>query len=369
MSRMDVSLIRIDGGTQTRESINESVVSEYAEAMTDGAKFPPIVVFHDGADYWLADGFHRLAAAKRIGTVEMPADIRQGTRRDAILFSVGANSGHGLRRTNSDKRRAVETLLNDTEGYIGEDGERHYWHEWSDREIARRCAVSHEFVRSLRSSLSTNDSEPRTYTTKHGTTATMNTENIGRGTNHVNGGNTVAVYDGITSPTKPHVAHNSGENEWYTPPQYIEAARRAMGSIDCDPASSEAANEMVKADQFFTIEDDGLSLSWVGNVWLNPPYSQPEIAQFCDAVAEKYREDEISQAVILVNNATETAWFQALLSVASAVCFPRGRIKYLDRTGTPANTPLQGQALIYLGARRNEFLREFSEFGVVLWMT
>ncbi|MEX2673389.1 MAG: hypothetical protein WD294_14915 [Phycisphaeraceae bacterium] len=84
---------------------------------------------------------------------------------DAILYSVGANADHGLRRTNADKRASVETLLADDE-----------WAKWSDREIAKRCAVHHDTVNRLRkeTSLSDSDSE-RTYTDRHGNTSTMNT--------------------------------------------------------------------------------------------------------------------------------------------------------------------------------------------------
>lgn len=95
--------------------------------------------------------------------------MRQGTQRDAILWSVGANASHGMRRTNQDKRRAVMRLLEDAE-----------WKCWSNYEIAERCAVSDEFVRTMRGSLPTNGSDERTYTTKHGTVATMRTAQIGR---------------------------------------------------------------------------------------------------------------------------------------------------------------------------------------------
>jgi hypothetical protein len=164
--RLTISLIRTDGGTQPRAEINHAVVSDYADAMTDGAAFPPVVVFYDGERYWLADGFHRVKAAVQIGLLEIDADVRQGTRRDAVLYSVGANATHGYRRTNADKRRAVETLLSDEE-----------WGKWSNYQIAEKCGVSEQLVRSLR--LNRSD-EPRTYTTKHGTEATMNTANIGR---------------------------------------------------------------------------------------------------------------------------------------------------------------------------------------------
>lgn len=172
--KLKLSQIRTDGGTQSRASLNEHVAGEYAELMRSGTALPPLVVFHDGSDYWLADGFHRHEALRLAGLDEVEADIRQGTRRDAILFSVGANASHGLRRTNEDKRRAVSTLLQDAE-----------WSTWSDREISRRCGVSADLVGDVRSSLSTNDSDERTYTTKHGTTAIMNTAAIGKVEPHV----------------------------------------------------------------------------------------------------------------------------------------------------------------------------------------
>ena len=61
-------------------------------AKAAGVVFPPVIVFHDGADYWLADGFQRLIAAEELGLTEFSADVREGTRRDAILYAVGANA-------------------------------------------------------------------------------------------------------------------------------------------------------------------------------------------------------------------------------------------------------------------------------------
>src|SRR5690606_35298949 len=90
VENLKLEQIRIDGGTQPRTELNEATVADYAEAITEGAKFPPVTVFHDGADYWLADGFHRLFAHKKIGALDIEAEIRQGTKRDAVLHSVGA---------------------------------------------------------------------------------------------------------------------------------------------------------------------------------------------------------------------------------------------------------------------------------------
>ena len=167
--------------------------------------------------------------------------------------------------------------------------------------------------------------------------------------------------------SKPHVANNSGENEWYTPSAYIEAARRVMGSIDVDPASSEVANRTVKATTFYTAESNGLDKTWDGNVWINPPYSQPLINKFANAVADKYESGEVKQACVLVNNATDTAWFQRMAEACVAVCFLRGRVKFIDKEGNPGGAPLQGQAVLYFGEHIGEFASEFMELGRVLY--
>jgi len=166
---------------------------------------------------------------------------------------------------------------------------------------------------------------------------------------------------------RAHVANNSGNNEWYTPSLYVEAARKAMGGIDLDPASSEIANRTVKAKIIFTAEDDGRMQTWRGRVWMNPPYAQPLMNDFAEAVSSKYESGEIKQACILVNNATETQWFQRMLSVAGAVCFPKSRIKFLDPQGKPG-APLQGQAIIYMGKNVSAFKAEFVREGAVLFL-
>lgn len=166
---------------------------------------------------------------------------------------------------------------------------------------------------------------------------------------------------------RAHVANNSGNNEWYTPADYIELARQVMGGIDTDPASSEVANATVKAAKFYTADDDGRCKTWAGNVWMNPPYAQPLISDFAEAVASKFESGEIEQACVLVNNGTETGWFQRMLSAASAVCFPRSRIRFVDPDGNPSGAPLQGQAVLYMGANREAFAAAFAEKGAVLF--
>jgi ParB family chromosome partitioning protein len=163
---------------------------------------------------------------------------------------------------------------------------------------------------------------------------------------------------------KPHVSNNSGNNEWYTPPEYLESARKVLGAIDCDPASCSTANRNVKAKRFFTAEDSGLDAPrWGKRVWMNPPYAQPLCGLFCEELKKRCQSGEVDEAIVLVNNATETEWFRALTSAASAVVFPAGRIKFLDSENNPRNTPLQGQCFVYFGTRFSVFLEEFGNYG------
>ena len=161
--------------------------------------------------------------------------------------------------------------------------------------------------------------------------------------------------------TGAHVSANSGDNEWYTPDEYTEAARKAMGSIDLDPASSAVANKRVKAKRIFTQEQNGLNRRWSGNVWMNPPYEKQLIGLFTELLCDHFSDGDVKQAVVLVNNATETKWFQLMALHASAICFPAGRVKFWHPTKESA--PLQGQAVLYLGNKAKSFCKEFRSFG------
>lgn len=134
-----LSDIVIDAGTQQREKINDEVVAEYAEAIQCGNKFPSVTAFFDGVNYYLVDGFHRYHAYRISGIAELEADVQDGTKREAILHSASVNNNHGIRLTNSDKRKSVLLLINDSE-----------WSLWSDNKIAKHCKVTQPFVSKIR---------------------------------------------------------------------------------------------------------------------------------------------------------------------------------------------------------------------------
>ncbi len=163
-------------------------------------------------------------------------------------------------------------------------------------------------------------------------------------------------------PLLPHVSHNSGENEWYTPPRFIKAAQKVMGVIDLDPASSDMANQTVKANTFFTQHNSGLNQTWCGNVWMNPPYQLGLIDQFCLKLKNSIESGIVKQSIVLVNNATETQWFAHLASCSDAIVFPTKRISYISPRGC-SNSPLQGQAFLYHGEHSDRFLSVFQQFG------
>jgi hypothetical protein len=178
ITHIDLDCIRCDEDIQTREVREGEALDQLRELYRDDPDaLPPVIVFlDDWGDYWLADGFYRVKVAREAMGTGAPhtirAEVRKGTKRNAILCAVTANAKHGLPLTAAEKRGVVERLLQDPE-----------WGLWADRVIARHCGVSHEFVRQRRASLSTVDSDhtqTRTYINRWGNQDTMETANIGQ---------------------------------------------------------------------------------------------------------------------------------------------------------------------------------------------
>ncbi len=161
------------------------------------------------------------------------------------------------------------------------------------------------------------------------------------------------------------VSHRSSYDgdEWGTPEPYAEAARKVLGYIGLDPASNVRAQKIIRARRFYTKRDNGLVRPWRGPIWLNCAFSIAD--EFHSKLLEEYDAKRTKAAISLVNNSTETAWFQTMLE-RFPVCFPKGRIPFLDAQGHPVEGNRQGQAFFYLGPRLALFRRTFSEFGVVV---
>lgn len=225
--KLQFDQIRTDGGTQIRAAINDDVVREYADSIKNGAQFPPLAVFYDGQDYWLADGFHRYRAYIQCDIHDIEVDVHNGTRRDAILYSVGANAEHGFPRTNADKRRAVMTLLKDEE-----------WKTWSDHKIASKCHVDHKTVLKFRESslgkfpsdASTSGKDTcRKFISKHGTPAVMNIKKIGKKKKAVAG----PTRNSKLKPAVAKLGHSSPEPmvQVNLPPKNPKAAAAGIAAL------------------------------------------------------------------------------------------------------------------------------------------
>ncbi len=171
MKKLNILNIRTDGGTQPRLELDQGMVKDYAEKMRDGIVFPPIIVFHDGSEYWLADGFHRYFATKSNALTTIEAEVKQGTLRDAMLFAWSANNRHGKPPKPEDIRAIIRKMFEDEE-----------WSKWSNVQIAKQLEVSISTVQRLRVAYQEEHKEQKkttvTYVDKHGNTTTMETSSI-----------------------------------------------------------------------------------------------------------------------------------------------------------------------------------------------
>jgi phage N-6-adenine-methyltransferase len=152
-------------------------------------------------------------------------------------------------------------------------------------------------------------------------------------------------------------------DEWYTPIEIVDAARKVLGAFDLDPATCEHAQQRIKARKFYTKDDDGLTKKWAGRVWLNPPYSQPAASQFAEKLIAEYKAGNVESAILVQNASTDTGWFHALAREAH-ICLTRGRINF-DREDGRGSQNRYGQAFFYLGDDHKSFEEVFTQFGLV----
>jgi len=161
------------------------------------------------------------------------------------------------------------------------------------------------------------------------------------------------------------VEKSTGEYEWNTPPEIIELARQVLGRITLDPASNPIAQKIIRATRFHTMENDGLSVPWRGRVWLNPPYAQPLVGQFVEKLVQHIAAGDVTSAILLVDNKTDTQWFDRAASTATRFCFTRGRINFLRPDGSPGS-PTNGSVLLYFGDDAALFAKTFRQIGRIM---
>lgn len=159
------------------------------------------------------------------------------------------------------------------------------------------------------------------------------------------------------------INQTSGIVEYYTPLPIIEAARRTLGFIDLDPASSAIANARVKAGAFFTEADNGLSVNWFGNVWMNHPFGRIENPKWVSKIESEFKSARVSAACCITFACTSERWFQPLLRRPQ--CFLSPRTNYELPDGSTLRGVTKGSVVTYFGHDPSRFAREFEELGVV----
>lgn len=157
-------------------------------------------------------------------------------------------------------------------------------------------------------------------------------------------------------------------NSWGTPPYLIESARKVMGSIDCDPASNDIAQKVVRAGVYYTEDDSGLEHYWNGNVWVNPPYGRGLAKPFIDQLVHQFNiVKSITQAVVLLNTVYTSTWFResGINNIYSAICLPNKRIAFVNPdSGETESGNDRDQIIIYVGDNPTAFCEEFSQYGM-----
>jgi ParB family chromosome partitioning protein len=163
-------------------------------------------------------------------------------------------------------------------------------------------------------------------------------------------------------------------NEWYTKPRYIEAARQVMGSIELDPASCVAANEIVKAERYYTKEQNGLDQEWrARSLWLNPPYGRTKtmkalgkstIELFSTKLIEHYRSGDIEQAIFLGTCQINASWFYQFWQFP--ICFADHKVHFMSPDKHTNYAHMFGTSFIYLGPNEQRFIDVFSQFGHIV---
>lgn len=332
---------------------------DYAALRDDIAERGVLIPVEYDEDGNVLDGHHRVRACEELGIDTWPKVTRTfATEADKKTHARQLNIAR--RHLNREQRRdLIEAELRDRP-------------ERSNRQIAAGLGVNHETVGSARERLeATGEIRQLDHTIgadgKSRPAQRPKVSAVDYGYDFKQAEDPAPSTPPSSPPENKHVRGTlgTGENEWYTPTEYLDAARNVLGTIDLDPASSDAAQEIVGASQHFTKANDGLLQEWHGRVWLNPPYTQPDIANFVTKMVSERAAGRVEAAILLTHNYTDTAWFHEAAAFSDAICFTRGRVKFYNAAGDVA-APTQGQAFFYFGDDISHFAERFLGIGFVV---
>jgi len=248
MTTLRIDDIQRDGGTQPRAQLDGVTVSEYADAMERGNEFPPVKVMHDGDNYWLYDGFHRVRAARKIGLEKIDADVEQGTKEDAQWASLAANKRHGLRRSQADKRRAIKRAL------------KGWGTDKSDREIARHVGCDHKTVGKYRDEQERTGEIPQSEKRTGADGRIIDTSNIGGQSSEAKSKDGAQKSlptkpSGDGSPSKPSRSGPSTSSTSPAPSTTKPTRTKPNRSADTDGADPDLTPPEPESDDPLTTED------------------------------------------------------------------------------------------------------------------
>lgn len=367
---LDLDAIEADS-IQPREQLDLFAVSDYANQMRrgdfgqvvdlQGDDWTPLVVYREpgpAGKIRLADGFHRVKAARDAGLVAFQAQVYTGTQRDALYHATGANARHGVRLTNGDKRRVVQLQLDDAE-----------WSKASDTAIAARCGVTQPFVSKMRAEqrerqrAREEQERPREEPKERAPADNGYGEESAPEPLQFDIEETIAARQRRQAEEEEEAAERRAEAErkrieqeqrdsWSTPPEFLETiVRPILEVIDLDAASNEAAQAVVQATRWISAEEDALTQEWEGRVWLNPPYSHPLVERFAMKAIEEVKSGRVTQLLVLVNSSTSSAWWHALANACAVVAFPLGRISFWSPHGLDGSDNRNSSTVFYFGNR------------------
>lgn len=408
---------------QPRVGLNTDAVARYAAQMAvagegvadlSGESWPVLVVFEDadeaGPRLWLADGFHRAAAARSIGAQTFQARVRPGGQIAALHYALATNQKHGQPLSNDDKNRIVSLALQDPA-----------WAEFGDGVLAKKLQVSQPLVSRHRRELELQGrvkaaaerrgADGKLYPVKPApaierpevktvlTSTTAPGEQIGvdtvieaaRQADEERAASRAAISKTVAQVVTPASlkaagvpvgavldpgAHQSRDDlasgadmsndSWSTPEWLIDLCIDIVGPFDVDPASNEMARKIVAARTYYTRDTNGLDKSWFGNVWLNPPYSKDLVKAFGKKALAEWERGEISNMFVLVNTRSSASWWRGFAAEANATAFLAQRVQFWHPDGRRADRPRFAQTLFYFGPRVERFCEVFATRAMIM---